>query len=432
MRRSLKLVSATVALFGISLTARAQDGTAPLRQVHSEGQQRMREDQIVAIAALTPGNPVGKADLQSAADKLVATGLFAKVNYNFASKVDGVYVTYRVEENPLLPVYFDNIPWFADSELNDAIRKRLSFYDGMLPAAGGVVDEAAAAVKDLLAAHQMNVALEHQVYGNPIGDGEVQEFRIEGADLKIAKLEFSDAALLESKAVRVHLGEVQGKPYSRATIDLFLAEQIRPLYLTQGYLRAKLGPPQVRLAGNPNQTLPAEIPVYVPIERGEIYHWKSVTWSGNSLLSTITLDGLLAMKSGDVANGMQIEGAWEKVREEYGHRGCLEAKVTPNASYDDSAHTVSYAVAISEGPAFKLGKVVVTGLSVAAERKLRDDFPVVTGTLFDKAKFEALLSNLESHKERVFGDMPLHYETVGHWLQTDAGTGTVDVLLDFK
>jgi outer membrane protein insertion porin family len=439
MRRNLRRVLLLALLFGCSLSfpltpaACAQDGaSAPLRQVRAEGEQHLKEDQIVALTALAPGNQIGKQDLQSAADKLVATGLFAKVNYNFSSKIDGVYVTYHVEENPRLPVYFDNIPWLADSELNDSIRKKLPFYDGTLPAAGGVVEEAASAVKELLAARGMNVELQHQVYGDPVGDGDVQEFHIEGPDLKIAKVEFSDASLLENKTVRVHLGEIQGKPYSRATIDLFLAEQIRPIYLEQGYLRAKLGPPEVRLVGNPNQKLPEQIPVFVPIDRGQIYHRKSVSWSGNSLLSTITLDGLVAFKPGEVADGVKIEGAWEKVREEYGRRGCLEAKVTPAPSYDDAAHTVSYSVAISEGPGFKLGKVVITGLSVAAERKLRDDFPVVTGTLFDKGKFEALLTNLETHKDRVFGDMPLHYETVGHWLQTDPGTSTVDVLLDFK
>src|SRR5579871_284831 len=85
-------------------TAHAQDGaTAPLREVHVEGEKHLHEEQIVALTTLAPGAQVGKQELQSAADKLVATGLFAKVNYNFSSKTDGVYVTYHVEENPSLP-----------------------------------------------------------------------------------------------------------------------------------------------------------------------------------------------------------------------------------------------------------------------------------------------------------------------------------------
>jgi hypothetical protein len=39
---------------------------------------------------------------------------------------------------------------------------------------------------------------------------------------------------------------------------------------------------------------------------------------------------------------------------------------------------------------------------------------------------------LQVHKEQIFVDLPIHYESVGHWLQTDPDTGNVDVLLDFK
>ena len=61
-----------------------------------------------------------------------------------------------------------------------------------------------------------------------------------------------------------------------------------------------------------------------------------------------------------------------------------------------------------------------------------DAWPFAAGEIFDKAKFEELLAKLQTHQEQVFGELPVHYENVGHWLQTDAGKNTVDVLLDFK
>ena len=82
-------------------------------------------------------------------------------------------------------------------------------------------------------------------------------------------------------------------------------------------LLAKLGPPEIRLTGNPNQKLPEKIPVFVPVSAGVIYKWKGVEWTGNSLLSTTTLMGDFGMKAGDVADGMAIEAALEKIREEY-------------------------------------------------------------------------------------------------------------------
>jgi outer membrane protein insertion porin family len=407
------------------------NATAPLREVRAEGEKFLSEAQVVALTGLVVGSQVRRADLQTAADRLVQSGLFAKVSYSFQTRT-GVFATYHVEESPRIPAYFDNIPWFADSELADAIRKRLSFFDGTLPEAGTTVDQAAEAVKELISSHGLSVSLEHLVIANPLGEGNVQQFRIEGAALRIEKLEFSDPALLASKAVQQHLSEIVGKPFSRMTIDLFLTEAIRPIYLQQGYLHAKLGPPEIRLTGNPSQKLPEQIPVFVPISSGAVYHWREARWTGNAAVSEFTLNGLLGLKAGDVANGMQIEAGWDRIREEFAHHGFLEAKLDPTASYDESAHIVSYSVSIQEGQQYRFGKMVITGLSPAGERKLHTAWPIAAGELFDKTKYEEVLTKLQHHQEQIFGELPLHYETVGHWLQTDASKGTVDVLLDFK
>lgn len=405
--------------------------TAPLREVRVDGQKHLSEAQIVGLTGLIAGSQVGRSDLQVVADNLAKTGLFDKVSYNFETRT-GVIVTYHVEESPRIPAYFDNIPWFADSELADAIRKKLSYFDGTLPQAGGAVEQAAEAVKELIASHGLEVTLEHQVTGNPTGDGTVQLFKVEGPALRIEKLEFGDTSLLASKAVQLHLAEIVGKPYSRMAIDLFLTEAIRPVYLRKGRLHPKLGPPEIRLTGNPNQKLPEQIPVFVPSDPGPVYHWKEAHWAGNVTVSEFTLNGNLGLKPGDVADGMQIEAGWDRVREEFGHHGYLDAKVDPVPSFDESAHTVSYSVTIHEGPQYRFGKMVLTGLSPAAEKKLLAAWPIPQGEIFDKTKYEEVLTKLQLHQEQIFGELPLHYETVGHWLQPDASTGTVDVLLDFK
>src|SRR6266851_2664356 len=205
--------------------ARAQapeTATATLREIHADGMKILSEPQVVALSRLIAGSQVGKADLQTGADQLVQTGLFAKVSYNFQTRGEDVSVTFHVEESLRIPAYFDNIPWFSDSELHDAIRKKLLYYNGTLPEAGAAVDQATDAVNELLASHGLNVAVEHQVIGTPLGEG---------------------PALTASKAIRQSLADLLGKPYSRMTIDLFLSEQVRPLYLQRGCLHVKLGPP---------------------------------------------------------------------------------------------------------------------------------------------------------------------------------------------
>ncbi|MDP9339338.1 MAG: hypothetical protein M3P45_10765 [Acidobacteriota bacterium] len=406
--------------------------TATLKSIRADNLKHLSEPQVTALAGLSIGAAVGKPDLQAAADRLVQTGLFSNVNYSFQSRDDGLYLTFKLLEAPRVPAYFDNFPWFADSELADAIRKVLPFYDGTLPEGGAAVDQVAAILTDLVASRGMHTVIEHQVIANPLGEGTVQEYRIADVVLQISRLEFGDPALASSKALQQHLGEIQGKAYSRMVVDLFLAEQVKPIYLERGFLRVKLGPPEIRLRGNPNQKLPDQIPVFVPVIPGAVYNLKGAQWSGNTLLSVFTLDGSLGVKPGAVANGMALENGWDQIREQYGHQGYLDANVEPLAEFDEQAHTVTYVVTIREGRPYKMSKLVVTGLSPGAERRLRAAFPNLSGEIFDKQKFEDILSKLEVHREQIFVDLPVHYESVGHWLQRDESTLTVDVLLDFK
>jgi outer membrane protein assembly factor BamA len=425
--------SCALLLLPSSLFAQSPAPTSPtLHEIHIDGFKRLTEQQIIAITELQLNTPVDRDALQAAADKLVHTGLFTNVKYDFHTRGDQVTVNFHVVENSLLPVFFDNIPWFDDSELATAIRAQNPAFDGTLPESGPLVDQAASAIKSLLATHKLEVTVEHQVMSNPIGDGNVQGFTIEGASLRISTIGFGDPSLDQDRAVQAHLAELRGKPYSRLAIDTFLTEQVRPNYVKKGYLRLKLGPPEVRLSGPPAELLPDKIPVYIPVETGPVYQFVGVQWSGNSIIPTDALNSVFVIKPKDVADGEKIFSGWDRVQEEYGHHGYLDAKVEPVASFDDIAHTVSYKARITEGSQFKMADFVLTGLSAAADRKIHETFPIQPGELFDKTKFEAYLSRLQNKPAQVFGDLPVHYQEVGHWLRTDPSKGTVDVLLDFK
>jgi outer membrane protein assembly factor BamA len=431
MRQRLWLFPVALLLF-LAHPLSVYPQTATLKAIRAEGMKTFTEEQVAALSGLTLNAQVGKQDLQDAANLLLRSGLFAKVTYKYDTHNDALTLTFHVEESPRLLVTYDNFPWFGDSELADTIRKDLPFYDGTLPEGGTVVDLAGNSLASFLTAHGLKAEVKHFVLANPLIDKSVQEFQVDGVTQTIASIDFSDPSLKDDRAVQQHLSEIRGKPYSRLAIDVFLSEAIRPIYLQRGFVRAKVGPAEVRLTSNPNQKFPEEIPVYVPCEPGAVYHWKEADWRGNTAVSSETLKRAVGLNPGDVADGMTIEGGWGRVREAYGRLGYLDAKVTPEAAYDDQTHTVSYTVSISEGKQFHFQEMVITGMSLAGERLIREAWPVKPGDILDKTVFEKFLLQLEAHRETVFKDLPVHYETVGHWLQTDNGKGTVEVLLDFK
>jgi outer membrane protein assembly factor BamA len=113
----------------------------------------------------------------------------------------------------------------------------------------------------------------------------------------------------------------------------------------------------------------------------------------------------------------------------YGSRGYLDAKMTPTPHYDDKAARVSYGVLISEGPQYRMGKLVLTGLSLEGERRIRAAWQIPAGALFNRGVYEEFVAR---GAKEAFSGLPFHYDKVGRFLQTDPQTGAVDVLLDFQ
>ena len=431
MRRRFRLFPLSLLPF-LTLPTCVSAQTGTLKEIHAEGLKTLTEAQVASLSGLTTGSPVSRSDLQDAANLLLRSGMFEKVDYKFDTHNDNVVLTFHVEESQRLPVAYDNFPWFSDSELTDTIKKALPFYDGTLPQGGTVVDLAGNAIASFLDAHGLKAEVEHFVLSNPLIDSSEQQFQLQGVTQRIASIDFSDPTLKENKAVQQHLPEIRGKPYSRLAIDVFLAEAIRPIYLQMGYLRAKIGPAEVVLSGNPSQKFPEDLQVRVPCAPDAVYHFKDAEWKGNNALSSETLKRSLGLNPGDVADGMKIEGGWDRVREDYGHLGYLEAKVAPVPSYDEQAHTVSYVVDITEEKQFHYHDMTITGMSVTGEKMIREAWPLQPGSVMDKTAFEQFLLRLENHRETIFKDVPVHYDSVGHWLQPNSDGDMVDVLLDFK
>jgi hypothetical protein len=107
-------------------------------------------------------------------------------------------------------------------------------------------------------------------------------------------------------------------------------------------------------------------------------------------------------------------------------------KLKPESQFDDAAHQISYRAGISEGPQYRMGEMIVTGLSVEAEKRLRQAWQIAPGQVFDDGYYESHLKILSKPSRDIFGELPVHYNEFGHLLRPDASRRTVDVLLDFK
>jgi outer membrane protein assembly factor BamA len=411
-----------------SLAASPQAGNSHLEAIEITG-SRFASKQIVAAAGVRTGSAITREGLQQIADKLSALGAFATVSYHFTTVATGVRVIYEVTDAPAIAVTFDNFPWFSDQQLSDALRKSVVLFDGSAPASGALVDSMDDALMKYLDAQGIHAQVTHKAIPLTDKDGQVQQFHVEEGSFLVQAVEFSDPLAKSDPHIQDRLVDVVGQPFSRNKLEIFEFEQVRPVYLAHAYLQAKFGVPAVRFAALPANPLAGAIIITAQIDPGPAYKFGGISWSGNSGVSSADLNGVVQMQAGSPADGNEMDALWKRVLDKYEQAGYLSADIHPAPNFDAKAGTVSYAVNITEGPQYHMGNLVLTGLSVEGERRIRKAFPIPADALFDKAAYQIFM---DKGLKAAFSGLPVHYDKIGNFLQLDTPNSKVDVLLDFQ
>ena len=168
------------------------EGNGKLESIKITGSAKYRSDQVASETGLSIGATITKYDLQRGADRLAQLGLFASVQYRFATEDTGVRAEYQVTDAPTVPVLFDNFPWFTDDELIAALKRGVPLFDGTAPQRGSVLNEMSNTLELLLGTRGVNSTVSTALATAPATDAQVMQFHVEHAGVNIASVEFSD------------------------------------------------------------------------------------------------------------------------------------------------------------------------------------------------------------------------------------------------
>jgi len=393
------------------------------------GSTRFSSPQIAPFTGMNVGQSVQRETFQHAADSLAALGCFSSVRYSFSTQGDNVSVEFQVADGPSVPVSFDNFPWLADADIVAALKSDIGLFDGAAaPLQGTLLGMIGDTLAKLLAARNVKGSIEYKLQAAPDSDQQVMQFRIAGPSLPIAGVQFSDALARGDARIQQRLPDVVGKPYSRYTLEVFNVEQVRPVYLRHGFLHVHFDPVQAHIM-DAKQPASDSVTVTDSIAPGQAYTWGGAKWSDNSAFSAPQLDALLPLHHDDPADGLKISAGWDGVRAQYGAAGYLDAIIEPVEAFDDEHNRAAYFVKITEGPQYRMGDLILTGVSLAAERRIRAAWKILTGQPFDLGYFNEFLA---TGARQALAPLPVHIDQIGHFLRTNPQTATVDVLLDFQ
>ena len=204
---------------------------------------------------------------------------------------------------------------------------------------------------------------------------------VHGIPIPVCTVHFTGNANVPEERLIKGSRDLISKAYSRSSISAFAGVALFPVYRELGQLRAQFGRSMATMhSGDPCGN---GVDVTIPVDEGLVYNWDNAEWSGNKVYTSAELDQALAMKAGEVANGLKFDQGIKAVQKLYGRKGYLTLGLKPTAVFDDQAHKVEFRMALTEGPQFRMGNLIVKGLPDNQTNLLRGKWEILKGDIYD-------------------------------------------------
>lgn len=397
----------------------AEPVTFPLEVLRVQGNRRIPTAKILAVAGLKIGAPLVKADFDDARGRLLATGAFESVAYEFkpsAAKTgyDGVFEVVEVDQ--LYTYRFEDLPVPEDA-LRVALRKQEPLLGEQIPATPEVIGR-------YLTTIQPMVDGDVKVIGKLSTDIPGQTmivFRPSSPRPSVAEVRFTGNDVLPSAVLtRTLNGVAIGASYSEVTMRLFLDSAIRPLYEARGRIRVAFPAITTERAKTADGVV-----VIIAVSEGPSYNLGKVRFAGVSAADAEELEKTANIRGEDIANFDDIKEGLDRIFHRYRNKGYLKVTGRIDRDVHDADHTVDVVLNVDPGPQFTMGKLEIAGLDITSEPAIRKIWGLKPGVPFQPGYPDSFLNNVR--EEGLFDNLgKTRAET-----KIDDQSKTVDVTLYF-
>jgi len=360
----------------------------PLETLKVQGNHRIPAEKIVAVSGLKIGTLVVKDDFDKGRNRLLATGAFESVGYEFKPSpaktgFDGVFEVVEVDQ--LYPYRFEDLP-AADDALRAALRKQESILGEQIPATKEVLDRYAAAIQPLVGP---NVKVVGKVNTEIPGQMMIV-FRPNTPRPQIAEVKFAGNEVLPSPQLVRSLADVAvGTGYSETNFRLLLDASIRPLYEARGRIRVSF--PKIAVVSS---TMVDGVIVTTTVDEGPSYSLGALKFEGIATRDNDELQKVANIQSSDIANFDDVKSGIDRVLGRFRTRGYLRVAGHVDRTIDDQAHKVDLIARIDPGPQFSMGKLEIVGLDITSEPAIRKIWAIKPGAPFQPDYPDAFLNDI--------------------------------------
>lgn len=336
--------------------------------------------EIEAATGLTPGKAYSSDDLNVRSKKLLASGVFEKVAYEF----DGVDLLFLLTlSSQLYPMTFDNLPLDPGPDLDARLRQKVPLFHGLVPTEGSTLDDLCRALDQALAEQ----GIQAQIAAAPSGDASAHRvnamrFTIPAPAVKIGSLQFEGLSP-EMSARVTEAAQHSGGAYETGKTEASLQRRFLSIYMNEGYAAATI---EVRRTGNPTNTSDAiRVPFELRIQQGQTYKLGIVSMAPGIPVDPLALQKMTAPRARFLPESRYLGALAAGVDQQLKSKGYLDCDVTLQAKIDEAAGVANYVVAADLGPVYHVAFVKFQDVSPDLRSLLMRNWQMLPGDPFNKS-----------------------------------------------
>jgi outer membrane protein insertion porin family len=394
----------------------------PIDSIAIEGNKILPTAGIVSASGLKAGQPGSGPIFDAARDRLLATGYFDMVAYQYKPAEKGGYnVTFEVQEiETMYPFRVDALPATAE-EIAAYLKTRDPLFVGKMPGTGAVIRRTAGEIEKYLEGRGHPAKVTGKMVALTAKDFEIQFMPSTGLPV-VSDVSFAGSKAINAADLHKQISEVAfGQPYSESGFRVLLDNQIRPMYEAKGYMDVKF--PKITTSPSTDVT---GLDVKVTVDEGVEYKLTRVAIAGRSQSESVKILRSAKLPKLTVANFEEVKEAAKRVQESMRHQGYLDARTTTEKQVNEQDKSVAFFINVDTGDLYTFGKLTVNGLGLDGEAAIRKMWSVKSGEPYPDNYPDYFLGRVK--EEGLFDN--LGATTSQKKINPD--TKVVDVTLDFK
>jgi outer membrane protein insertion porin family len=400
----------------MSTAAPAQTGVIESIVIH--GNRRIPADTIRARMFTKAGDVYDQQALERDFNSLWNTGYFDDLRIEREPSPKGWRIHVYVKEKPTIrEINYTGLSSVSQSDVLDKFKERKvgltqeSQYDPTK------VKHAEVVIKELLAAHGHQFAtVRSEVRPIPPAAVGLTFVIKEGPKVKVGKITFKGNKALSSRELRGAMKNLKpiGIPHSIFLENIFArtydstklnedAERVRYFYQTKGYFKALVADPQTQIHDTsgfkwywPFKNSPGKsVDITLPVEEGERYRLKEITFTGNKAVSnTKALRSLFKLKDGEVFDTEAVRKGLDNLRKAYAAQGYINFTPVPNTLADDEKKLITLQIDLDEGKQFFVRRIEFQGNTTTRDKVIRRELALEEGQVYNGNLWELSLLRL--------------------------------------